>query len=64
MAAGQSVSLQLHWLSNGRCERGASALEVTVDGTTGHVDDCLQLGGMNDLTGEPSVADAQWAPTP
>lgn len=64
VAAGHFVSLQLHWLSNGRCERGASALDMVVGGQTAHVDDCLQLGGLDDVTGQPTVADAMWAPAP
>lgn len=64
VAAGHFVSLQLHWLSNGRCERGASAFDMVVGGQTAHLDDCLQLGGLDDITGGPAAADATWAPAP
>lgn len=62
VTAGQVVTLQLHWLSNGRCERGGAALDLLVGGRTAHLDDCLQLGGLTDVTGQPTVADATWAP--
>ena len=64
MAAGHDVSLQLHWLSSGLCERGGVSLSLAVDGQTGQLDDCLQLGGLSDVTGQPTVADATWATAP
>ena len=40
----ESATIELSWQSNGRCERGAQVLEVTIAGASGRVEDCLQLG--------------------
>lgn len=44
--------VDLVWHSNGRRERGASRLDVTLGGARGSVTDCLQLGGQQAVTGE------------
>lgn len=61
---GEDRWLRLHWHSSGRCDRGGSRLEVRIDGRTGRLDDCLQLGGLSDVTGQPAAADATWAAAP
>lgn len=40
----ESATIELSWQSNGRCERGAQVLEVSIAGASGRVEDCLQLG--------------------
>ncbi len=50
---GSSATLELSWQSNGRCERGAQVLEVSIAGASGRIEDCLQLGndpGWDDPT--------------
>lgn len=38
-------ALDLHWPTNGRCERGVQRLTVHLAGQVFVVEDCLQLGG-------------------
>lgn len=61
VAAGHDVWLQLHWLSSGRCERGGASLSLVIGGQTARLDDCLQLGGLSDSTGQATTGDATWS---
>ncbi|WP_446663793.1 hypothetical protein [Flexivirga sp. B27] len=61
---GHDIYLRLHWLSSGRCDRGATSLEMAIGDSTARLTDCLQLGGLSGVTGEPAAADATWAGAP
>jgi hypothetical protein len=66
---GESAKLELSWQSNGRCERGAQVLEVSIAGASGTIEDCLQLGndpGWDDPAANPDTygtdpATASWS---
>lgn len=51
---GGEAYLHLRWASNGRCERGASRLEIALGDGSGRLEDCLQLGPGQD---EPDEAE-------
>ncbi|UQN15176.1 DUF4232 domain-containing protein [Gulosibacter sp. ACHW.36C] len=70
---GTAAKLELSWQSNGRCERGAQVLEVSIAGASGRIEDCLQLGNdpgwedpaANQDTYGTDPATASWRyPTP
>lgn len=60
VAAGAAVELELNWRSNGRCERGANTLGVTVAGSTSWLRTCLQLGGPEGLDDPDDQAARGW----
>lgn len=57
LAPGGWTTLELKWLSNGRCERGLQELRVTFGEETFDVtQDCMQLGGEFAPDREPTIS--------
>ncbi len=67
LAPKEVAYLRMHWLSNGRCEMGATTMDVTVGGTSSTKEDCFQLGDYQTETAGSdisSVIDFSWGRTP
>ena len=67
LAPKEVAYLRMHWLSNGRCEMGATTMDVTVGGASSTVEDCFQLGDYQTETAGSdisSVIDFSWGRTP
>lgn len=56
--------LRLHWHTSGRCDRGGTSLEIAIGPAKERLEDCLQLGGLSEVTGQPTTADGTWALAP
>lgn len=54
--------LHLRWKTSGRCERGATSLDVEIDRSQATRSDCFQLGGFEEV--EVETALAHWSTDP